>query len=98
MNDIPVELRIAGRMYPLRVAAAEEKYLRQAEKAIEKRMQEWSQNPGTRDSQDRLAMILITGWVDMLRETVARDAKLSQLDSKLKSITKTVQSVEDARD
>jgi len=95
MSDVPVEIKIAGRIYPLRVAAADEKFLRQAEKAIEKRIQQWTQNAGTRDAQDRLAMILLTGWVDMLKENQSRDTKLSFLDTKLKSLAKTLQAVDE---
>ena len=95
MSELSVEIRIAGRTYPLRVAAADEKYLRQAERAIEKRLQEWNQNPGTRDAQDRLAMILLIGWVEMLKDNASRDKNLSFLDTKLKAISKTLQAVND---
>jgi cell division protein ZapA len=94
MSTVPVEIKIAGRTYPLRVEAADEKFLRQAEKAIEKRLAQWTQNAGTRDAQDRLAMILLTGWVEMLKESNARDVKLSFLDTKLKSLAKTLQTVQ----
>lgn len=55
-ETIKIKLTIAGRVYPLTIAAAQEQSLREAAKKIEAMIEKLEQNYAVRDKQDVLAM------------------------------------------
>ncbi|MCG9881558.1 MAG: cell division protein ZapA [Bacteroidia bacterium] len=59
MNELSINIHIAGRVYPLSTIASEEVHLRAAGKLIQDKLQEYSSQFNLRDQQDALAMFAI---------------------------------------
>lgn len=59
MNELSINIHIAGRVYPLSVKAEEEIHLRTAGKLIQDKLHEYSSQFNLRDQQDALAMFAL---------------------------------------
>ena len=90
MSTVAIELTIAGQRYPLRVSAADEKMLRKAETEINERLKQLQDTPGARNAQDHMAMLLLTAWVEKLKNDTRHESDLRQLHTKLDQTFKTV--------
>ena len=90
MENKSVEISIADRRYPVIVPANEEKFLREAESIVKERIIKWQKQIGNKDSQDYLALTLLTQLVELLKEKNDRDTKLKFLDTKLQSMNKQI--------
>lgn len=55
-DSLKIKLTIAGRVYPLTIAASQEQSLREAANKIEAMIEKLEQNYAVRDKQDVLAM------------------------------------------
>ncbi len=56
MEKVKIKINIAGRFYPLTVAAEEEEVLRNAGKMINEKIQQFEKSYAVQDKQDALAM------------------------------------------
>lgn len=56
MSETSIKVTIAGRTYPLTVAASEEALIRKAEQSIEQSIDLFQKNYAVKDKQDLLAM------------------------------------------
>ena len=56
LNELSININIAGRVYPITVTPAEEAGLRSAGKLIQDKLQLYSEQFALRDNQDALAM------------------------------------------
>lgn len=59
MNELSININIAGRVYPITVTPAEEADLRAAGKLIQDKLQQYSEQFAVRDNQDALAMFAL---------------------------------------
>lgn len=86
MNELSININIAGRAYPLTVTKEEEQNLRAAGKLIQEKLQQYSAQFNLRDQQDALAMfaIEIANENSALRKQLAAEA--GETDKKLGEI------------
>jgi cell division protein ZapA len=59
LNELSINIHIAGRVYPLTVDSKEESNLRETGKLIQDKLQQYSKQFNLRDQQDSLAMYAI---------------------------------------
>lgn len=59
LNELSININIAGRVYPITVTPAEEAGLRAAGKLIQDKLQQYSSQFALRDNQDALAMFAL---------------------------------------
>ncbi|MCE2740279.1 MAG: cell division protein ZapA [Sphingobacteriales bacterium] len=59
MNELSINIHIAGRVYPLSANASEEIHVRAAGKLIQDKLQAYSAQFNLRDQQDALAMFAL---------------------------------------
>ncbi|MBC7383436.1 MAG: cell division protein ZapA [Bacteroidia bacterium] len=59
MNELSININIAGRVYPITVTPGEEADLRSAGKLIQDKLQLYSEQFALRDNQDALAMFAL---------------------------------------
>lgn len=59
MNELSINIHIAGRVYPLSANASEEMHVRAAGKLIQEKLQAYSTQFSLRDQQDALAMFAL---------------------------------------
>lgn len=57
MSEIPIKIKIAERIYPMRVQQADEAKIREASKNINDRITQYMNKFGISDKQDLLAMV-----------------------------------------
>lgn len=74
MNELSINIHIAGRVYPLTVNSNEEENLRTAGKLIQDKLQLYSKQFNLRDQQDALAMFAI----EIANENLALKQKLQE--------------------
>lgn len=72
MNELSINIHIAGRSYPLTVQSQEEEKLRAAGKLIQDKLQQYSEQFNLRDQQDALAMFAL----EIATENLALQHKL----------------------
>lgn len=59
MDEITINIEIADRRYPLKIARADEEQLRKASALINERMRSFSRHYSFKDMQDQLALIAL---------------------------------------
>ncbi|MCF8254775.1 MAG: cell division protein ZapA [Bacteroidia bacterium] len=74
MNELSINIHIAGRVYPLTVHSNEEINLRAAGKLIQDKLQDYSKQFNLRDQQDALAMLAI----EIANENLALKRQIAQ--------------------
>lgn len=65
-NDISIKVNIGDRVYPLRIQAKEEEYVRKAAKLLNEKMGFFNSNFSVKDKIDGLAMAALEFAVDAL--------------------------------
>ena len=65
-NDISIKVNIGDRVYPLRIQAKEEEYVRKAAKLLNEKMGFFNSNFSVKDKIDGLAMAALEFAVDSL--------------------------------
>jgi hypothetical protein len=90
MENKSVEIIIADRKYPIIIPANEEKYIREAESIIKERIAAWQKQLGAKENQDYLALTLLTNLFEALKEKNDTKTKLNFLETKLKSMSKSI--------
>ncbi|NDC30427.1 MAG: cell division protein ZapA [Bacteroidetes bacterium] len=96
MNELSVNINIAGRIYPLEINAEEEEMVRAAGKLVNDKLQSYAEQFSLRDNQDGLAMfaIEIATQYEKLVAQMKNDDKqietqLAQLNELLKDVQNT---------
>ena len=96
MNELSVNINIAGRIYPLEISAEEEEMVRAAGKLVNDKLQSYAEQFSLRDNQDGLAMfaIEIATQYEKLVAQMKNDDKqietqLAQLNELLKDVQNT---------
>jgi cell division protein ZapA len=92
-HKISVEIQIADRRYPLRVAPNEEKILRQAEQELREKLAYWQNQIAAREHQDYLALALLTTLVEDIKARKDRETKLTFLHTKVNSMNKHIETL-----
>lgn len=68
-NDISIKVNIGDRVYPLRIQATEEEYVRKAAKLLNEKMGFFNSNFSVKDKIDGLAMAALEFAVDALNKS-----------------------------
>lgn len=68
-NDISIKVTIGDRVYPLRIQATEEEYVRKAAKLLNEKMGFFNSNFSVKDKIDGLAMAALEFAVDALNKS-----------------------------
>jgi cell division protein ZapA len=96
LNELSVNINIAGRIYPLEINAEEEEMVRAAGKLVNDKLQSYAEQFSLRDNQDGLAMfaIEIATQYEKLVAQMKNDDKqietqLAQLNELLKDVQNT---------
>ncbi|MEI6881889.1 MAG: cell division protein ZapA [Bacteroidota bacterium] len=96
MNELSVNINIAGRIYPLEINAEEEEMVRAAGKLVNDKLQSYAEQFSLRDNQDGLAIfaIEIATQYEKLVAQMKNDDKqietqLAQLNELLKDVQNT---------
>ena len=96
MNELSVNINIAGRIYPLEINTDEEEIVRAAGKLVNDKLQSYAEQFSLRDNQDGLAMfaIEIATQYEKLIAQMKKDDKqirtqLAQLNELLKNVQTT---------
>ena len=93
MNELSVNINIAGRIYPLEISTDDEEVVRAAGKLVNDKLQSYAEQFSLRDYQDGLAMFAIeiaTQYekliVQMQHTDKQIDTHLAQLNELLKDV------------
>ncbi|MBL7837319.1 MAG: cell division protein ZapA [Bacteroidetes bacterium] len=68
-NDISIKVNIGDRIYPLRIQAKEEEYVRKAAKLLNEKMGFFNSNFSVKDKIDGLAMAALEFTVESLNKS-----------------------------
>lgn len=68
-NDISIKVNIGDRIYPLKIQATEEEYVRKAAKLLNEKMGFFNSNFSVKDKVDGLAMAALEFAVDALNKS-----------------------------
>jgi cell division protein ZapA len=94
LNELSINIHIAGRVYPLSVNATEEVHVRAAGKLIQDKLQAYAEQFNLRDQQDALAMfaIEIANENSALKRQMAASEQETKIElSEIESLLKHVQ-------
>ncbi len=96
MNELSVNINIAGRIYPLEINVDEEEIVRAAGKLVNDKLQSYAEQFSLRDNQDGLAMFAIeiaTQYERLMaqlnNENKQIEIQLAQLNELLKDVQTT---------
>ena len=94
MNELSVNINIAGRIYPLEINAEEEEMVRAAGKLVNDKLQSYAEQFSLRDNQDGLAMFAIeiaTQYEKLMAQMKIDDKQLGTQLAQLNELLKDVQ-------
>ncbi|SRR5574343_396260 len=97
-NDISIKVNIGDRVYPLRIQASEEEYVRKAAKLLNEKMGFFNSNFSVKDKIDGLAMAALEFAVDALNKSNEniqyqhQMPDLSSIETELNGIEEILQS------
>lgn len=74
MEGLSINIRIGDKEYPMKVRAKEEKLLRKAEKQLNKRISDFQNRYGMRDTQDLLNIVAFDCLVEKLKYEESSEA------------------------
>ncbi len=94
MNELSINIHIAGRVYPLTVDSNEEANLRAAGKLIQDKLLQYSQQFNLRDQQDALAMFAIEVANENLALKRQLEAGGKETDKELDQITQLLKHIQ----
>lgn len=69
-NEISIKVNIGDRVYPLKINALEEEYVRRAVKLLNEKMTFFNNNFSVKDKKDGLAMAALDYAVDALKKEI----------------------------
>ena len=94
MNELSVNINIAGRIYPLEIHADEEEIVRAAGKLVNDKLQSYAEQFSLRDNQDGLAMFAIeiaTQYEKLIAQMKKDDKQIGTQLAQLSELLKDVQ-------
>ncbi len=94
MNELSVNINIAGRIYPLQINADEEEIVRAAGKLVNDKLQSYAEQFSLRDNQDGLAMFAIeiaTQYEKLIAQMKKDDKQIGTQLAHLNELLKDVQ-------
>lgn len=94
MNEISINISIAGRKYPLTIAANEEQNIRAISKMINEKMQAYAEQFSLKDNQDALAMFAIELAIEYQKISLLLEANLEQTRKELLDLKQLLASVQ----
>lgn len=80
---IPMNVIIAGRVYPLKVQTGEESAVREAVEMVNNRLKEFRKSYEGKDMQDYMAMLLTNFAVEWVKNRDNHTSELAALEHKL---------------
>ncbi|GAB1448927.1 hypothetical protein MASR2M44_19490 [Bacteroidota bacterium] len=83
LNELSINIHIAGRVYPLTVSSEEEAGVRAAGKLIQEKLQAYNEQFALKDQQDALALFALemaTQYQHLLNQ---KEKELAELESEL---------------
>ena len=81
-----LNVNIAGRLYPLKIRKEEENIIRDAEKLVSQKIQEYRSSYDGKDTQDYLAMVLINLAVQWISKGEEDSKGAESLAQKLREL------------
>jgi len=94
LNEISINISIAGRKYPLTIAANEEQNIRAISKMINEKMQAYAEQFSLKDNQDALAMFAIELAIEYQKISLLLEANLEQTRKELLDLKQLLASVQ----
>jgi cell division protein ZapA len=94
LNELSVNINIAGRIYPLQINADEEEIVRAAGKLVNDKLQSYAEQFSLRDNQDGLAMFAIeiaTQYEKLIAQMKKDDKQIGTQLAHLNELLKDVQ-------
>ncbi|MDO5510112.1 MAG: cell division protein ZapA [Weeksellaceae bacterium] len=91
-QSIKMKIAIAGRQYPLTVAAHEEALVRTAGKQINDMIKKYDEEYDVKDKQDALAMLALQSFTAQLSQNKEIAAEDTNLNEQLQSLVRMLQS------
>lgn len=83
MNEISINISIAGRKYPLTIAASDEQNMRAISKMINEKVQAYSKQFSLKDNQDALAMFALELASNHQKTSLLLEANMEQTSNEL---------------
>ncbi len=90
MEELAINVVIAGRQYSLTINKKEEELIRNAAKLIETKMKEYARNYAYKDQQDLFAMVSLQFATSALNYQKESDFRDHQLKQKLEEIDQVI--------
>ena len=94
MNEISINISIAGRKYPLTIDANEEQNIRALSKMINEKMQSYGEQFSLKDNQDALAMFAIELATEYQKISLLLEANTQQTSKELLELQKLLAMVQ----
>lgn len=94
MNEISINISIAGRKYPLTIAASDEQNIRAVSKMINEKVQAYGQQFSLKDNQDALALFALELAADYQKISLQLEVNLEQTNKELLEIKHILASVQ----
>lgn len=94
LNEISININIAGRKYPLTIAASEEQSIRAVSKMINEKLQLYNEQFSLKDNQDALAMFAIEIASEYQKISLQLEANKEQNSNELLEIKELLASVQ----
>lgn len=83
MNEISINISIAGRKYPLTIAASDEQNIRAISKMINEKVQAYGEQFSLKDNQDALALFALELATEYQKISLHLEASLEQTNIEL---------------
>ncbi len=94
MNEISININIAGRKYPLTITANEEESVRAVSKMINEKLQNYNEQFSLKDNQDALAMFALEIATEHQKISLQLEANKKQTSNELLEIKQILASVQ----
>jgi cell division protein ZapA len=94
LNEISINISIAGRKYPLTIQAKDEENIRAISKMINEKMQAYGEQFSLKDNQDALAMFAIELATEYQKISLLLEANTEQTSKELLVLKQLLVSVQ----
>jgi cell division protein ZapA len=94
LNEISINISIAGRKYPLTIAASDEQNIRAISKMINEKVQAYGEQFSLKDNQDALAMFALELAAEYQKMSLQLEANTEQTNKELLEIKQLLASVQ----
>ncbi len=94
MNELSINIHIAGRSYPLTVSETEEETVRTAGKLIQERLLQYAKQFDLKDQRDALAMLALELSTENLKLKAKAETGDELLDKELKAMQELLSNVQ----